>query len=99
MKIIDDNFMVCGECLQALVNDDYTGLDLYDEVIAEARMQCILAGIDDLDGVAVLGDPDKDLEFSSSSCECCGISSGGSRHQMVILRNDPTPLSTRQYYI
>lgn len=100
--IIDDNFMVCGECLQALINDDYTSLDYYyDEAESTARMEAIQQGIDDIciDGYACLGDSDKDEDFSRSPCECCHTALHGSRYHMVILRKNPTPLSTRQYYI
>lgn len=85
-EIIDDNFMVCTDCLMAIANDDYTGLDYhYNDAEAEQRMNDIKAGIDNAGGHIALGDSENDAEFSISACDCCSSSLAGSRHHCVIL--------------
>ena len=40
MQVIQDNLWLCIDCLQAAVNDDYTGLDYsYSEPEASAEMK------------------------------------------------------------
>ena len=93
VNVIDDNFMVCSECLSAIVNDDYSGLDYsYDEQEANERMahiqECIRWEQVQNGGYIVLGDEEKDDEFSSRSCSCCGSHLAGSRHHCIVLSND-----------
>ena len=89
MKILDDNFMVCVDCILAIANGDYSGLDYsLPESEADRRMEEIEQGIDaagGYDGYIVPGDAEKEEEFSSSDCDCCGSHLAGSRHHCVIL--------------
>ena len=87
MKVLDDNFMVCSDCIQVIANGDYSGLDYscdVEEKFSEKRVDEINAGLEDNPGIAC-GDADKDEEFSTQPCECCGESLHGSRHHCVIL--------------
>lgn len=85
MQILDDNFMVCSECIQAIANDDYSGLDYhYDRESADNRASHIRNGIMHAGGNICIGDSDKDEEFSTSSCDCCGGQLAGSRHHCVL---------------
>lgn len=85
-KILDDNFMVCSDCLQAIVNDDYTGLDYsYNEKDAEERMAAIRSGIRDAGGYIARGESEKDKAFSSRACDCCSTTLAGSRHHCIVL--------------
>jgi hypothetical protein len=67
-KILLD-LAVCGDCLIAIANDDYSGMD--DETEARVR-----AGIEHLStkGYITLGGDE--LGFQHSRCECCGALPG-----------------------
>ena len=96
MKLIDDNFMVCSECLFVVVYgedirciDDFApeGLEDYHDNPVE-RLESIESGIEanTPDGGSIhRGDRDKDETFSWPGCECCNSGRGGSRHHCVIL--------------
>ena len=90
--IIDDDFMVCTDCLMIIANDDASGLDYsLGEEGAEARMREIREAIEDIqreEGQIAVGDSDRDDEFSSSPCACCGTRLAGARHHCVILGSD-----------
>lgn len=59
VKVIEENFMVCCDCLSAIACDDYTGLDYhYNESEAEKRMEEIKRGIENAGGYIVYGDSD-----------------------------------------
>ncbi len=100
MKVIDDNFQVCGFCVQAIVNDDYSGLDYYFKTEeAEARMDLIHKGMDQWgpDTQIVLpAEPSE--EFAWTPCECCGDTAGGDRTRMQVLKQHPHPYTERDYY-
>ena len=83
-----DSIMVCQDCLQAIVNDDYTGLDYsYGYVDGYARVQAIQSGIARLTaGDRHLAGGDDEVEFSKWPCECCGERLAGSRHEIVIMK-------------
>jgi len=85
-EIIDDHFMVCDDCLFPIVNDDWTMLDFhYNGRAVDQRRAEIAFGIDNAGGNICLGDSDKEEEFSSSACHCCGNPLAGRRTHMVIL--------------
>lgn len=87
LKIIDNNFMVCEDCLSFIVNGDVSGLDYsYSEEEAEKRLLEIESGIAARGGGNICrGDGDKDNEFSFRSCDCCGDGLAGPRHHCVVL--------------
>lgn len=86
INIIDNNFMVCSECLQAIANDDYTGLDYYlPEDESNARMRDIQESIHLVAGNICCGDSENDDSFSMNPCDCCGDRLHGSRHHCVLL--------------
>ena len=88
MAKVEDKIMVCQECLQAIVNDDYTSLD-YDYGLIEgyARVEAIQAGINRLTANdRFLAAGEDETEFSTQPCECCGSSLAGSRHEIIILK-------------
>jgi hypothetical protein len=85
-KILDDDFMVCADCIQAIANDDYSSLDYYyNEQEAADRMAAIKAGMEASGGYIATGNSDFDAEFSRRPCDCCGSSLAGSRHHCVVL--------------
>ena len=85
MKLIDDNFMVCADCIQVIANGDYSGLDYYySHDAAAARVIEIDNGIKECGGYPMVGDSEKDEEFSTCDCDCCGSPLAGSRHHCVI---------------
>jgi hypothetical protein len=72
--------MVCEDCLQAIANDDYTGLDYhYRWEEADQRMADIKAGLARL-GQVYTGDSRRDQEFSPARCGCCGTDRAAPRH-------------------
>ncbi|MGM0925380.1 MAG: hypothetical protein ACQEXC_02920 [Pseudomonadota bacterium] len=89
VKVIDDDFMVCTDCLMIIANDDASGLGYsLGEEEAEVREQEIRGAITEIqreEGQIVVGDSDRDDEFSPSPCACCGTRLAGPRHHCVIL--------------
>jgi hypothetical protein len=92
LAIIDDDFMVCTDCLMIIANDDASGLDYsLGEEEAEVREQEIRGAITEIqreEGQIAVGDSDRDDEFSPSPCACCGTRLAGARHHCVILGSD-----------
>ena len=87
VKVIDDHFMVCQDCLMAIANDDFTGLDYHlSPEEAEKRMQEIKEAMASVDGDICAGNPEEDEDFSTTPCHCCGDRLHGSRHHCVILK-------------
>ena len=90
MRVIQDNIWLCADCLQAAVNDDYTGLDYYyREPEATRRMKDIERGLRNL-GPNLVCDFDGESgegieEFSSLGCDCCGTALRGTMHRFAIL--------------
>src|SRR5690554_8017223 len=86
---IDDDFMVCTDCLMIIANDDASGLDYaLGEEEAEAREHEIRGAIAEIqreEGRITVGDSDRDDEFSAIPCACCGTRLAGARHHCVIL--------------
>lgn len=83
MAQVLDTIMVCEDCVQAIANDDYSGLDYhYSEPESTQRMEAIQAGIAGLGGYAVIGD---EAGFSHRGCGCCGSNLGGNRHECSVL--------------
>jgi len=91
VDIIDDDFMVCTDCLMIIANDDASGLDYsLGEAEAEAREQEIREAIAEIqreEGQIAVGDSGRDDEYTSSPCPCCGTRLAGARHHCVILGN------------
>ena len=78
--------MVCVDCLMAIANDDYTGLDYYlSPLDAGLRKIHIERRLQEL-GNVVVGDHKEDETFSSGPCDCCYDRDGGSRFQCFILQ-------------
>lgn len=72
---------VCDDCVQAIANDDYTGIDYLaepgNEAMVEARKNQVRAGIENFDlGGSLL---DETNEFSRGACDCCGTKLAGRR--------------------
>ena len=69
VEVIDDDFMVCTDCLMIIANDDASGLDYsLGEEEAAAREQEIRGAIAEIqreERQIVVGDSDRDEEFSS----------------------------------
>jgi hypothetical protein len=90
MRIKHDNLLLCADCLQAAVNDDYTGLDYalagHD---ADARAETIREGLRAL-GAGLVPDFDSETndgidEFSRTPCACCKTRLAGKRHRFATL--------------
>src|SRR5690554_5571867 len=92
LAIIDNDFMVCTDCLMIIANDDASGLDYsLGEEEAEVREQEIRRAITEIqreEGQIDVGDSDRDNEFSPSPCACCGTRLAGARHHCAILGSD-----------
>ena len=89
VKVINDAFMVCGDCLVIIANDDASGLDYYlDEDAAaerEAEIRQAITGIQSDGSYIAAGNGDQDDEFSSLPCACCKTNLAGTRHHCVVL--------------
>ena len=84
VDILDDEFMVCSDCLMVIANGDYSGLAI-DPSTEDQRTKEINDGLDSIEGYVACGDSDNDHEFSSRPCECCETHLAGSRHHCVVL--------------
>ena len=83
VKVIADDLLICGDCIQAIANDDYSGLDYYyGPEEAEKRMKAIQEGIANLGGYPVVGE---EYGFSWQGCDCCGSNLGGDKHYCCVL--------------
>lgn len=89
VKIIDDAFMVCGDCLMIIANNDASGLDYFlDEDAANKREEQIrqaIAGVQSDGRYIAAGNSAHDDEFSSLPCACCRTRLAGARHHCVVL--------------
>ncbi|MEQ6918740.1 hypothetical protein [Halomonas aquatica] len=88
VEVIDDDFMVCTDCLMIIANDDASGLDYSLDEETEGREQEIREAIAEIqreEGQIAVGDSGRDDELSSSPCACCGTRLVGARHHFVIL--------------
>lgn len=89
MKVIQDAIWLCSDCVQAAVNDDYTGLQYIGEGHAERRKREIQEGLSKFGPHLV---PDFNSEtldginsFSKVYCDCCGDHLYGERFRFAIL--------------
>lgn len=88
-EIIAENLGVCLDCVQAIVNDDFTGLQYHhDQFNADRREKEIRDGIQRLSKIGYIClDETRDMdEFSINPCECCGAKLYGCREFIVILK-------------
>lgn len=86
IHIIDDQFMVCSDCLYAIVFDDLSPLlQFYSEDEASRREVEIRSGLQRAGGRVELGDADRQEDFSWSPCDCCGSTLGGARHHCRLI--------------
>lgn len=84
INIVDDEYMVCVDCLMVIANGDYSGLALNPDT-EDRRTEAINRGLDRAGGSVCCGDQDKDEEFSNRGCDNCGCNLAGSLHHCVIL--------------
>ena len=90
MQVYKDNLWLCTDCIQAAVNDDYTGLDYYyEDEQAKLKEKQIREGLAEL-GPNLVIDSDSETgkgirEFTDRICDCCGTSLAGHRERFAIL--------------
>ena len=76
-ELIADDCWICVDCVMAIANGD-----MPEDKETRERVE---KGLTLEDGCNwVLGDGEN--EFSWSSCDCCGSSLGGSRHEAAIIK-------------
>ena len=76
-------YKVCDDCIMAIANDDYSGLDYYlSEDESLQRMEQIKQGMAAL-GQNIVCMNDEPDEFSVVSCDCCGDHLAGRRHYVA----------------
>lgn len=82
MAKIQEYGLACEECVQAIANDDFTGLDYYlSAADAAKREKEIRAGINSAGGFLIVGE---ELGFTCDGCDICGSSSAGDKHTVHI---------------
>ena len=69
-----EELAACSDCLMAIANGDFSGMD--DET--EARVRAGMAR----HGWLIAGDSERSAEFSTIPCDVCGDRFHGSRHQV-----------------
>jgi hypothetical protein len=82
MAKVNQKIWVCSDCLMAIANGDFSGLD-NDPETADRRQAEIEKGIESFEGYLVVGDDD--IEFSHDGCECCGSPLAGSLYEVIEL--------------
>jgi hypothetical protein len=93
VEVLDDNLMVCSDCMQMIANGDVSGLDYhYTEKQAARRLVEINEGMAAQGGQVVCGDVDNFDEFSGRPCGCCGDNLAGARHHCVVLGTVKEPV-------
>jgi len=76
-------YKVCIDCIMAIANNDFTGLDYhYSEDEASTRMDEIKQGMAELGANIVCMDEGTD-EFCVMPCDCCGSKLAGERHYVA----------------
>lgn len=95
-RLSNNSIEVCDDCLLALMNDDYTGVDYYatDEQEAGERIKDIKAGIRYLlaeyttppDILQELDARFENMKFSRLPCDCCGDNLPGER--TILIKSD-----------
>lgn len=84
--VINDAFMVCTDCFGYITKGDFSALDsCYPPAFSARRARAIEMGVEGAEGYACAGDAERDVNFSSAPCECCGLTLSGSRHHCVLL--------------
>ncbi len=111
MHVARDGIELCEDCMIVAVNGDYTGITVRRKLTDsdedhEARLDRRIKRIDD--GLAELGPhlvPNFDSEtgegineHSRGSCDCCGSSLHGARHEFAVLAKGPDPLASSEQY-
>ena len=77
------NYKVCDDCIMAIANNDFTGLDYYySEEESRQRMEEIEQGMEELGPNIVCTDEEPD-DFCISSCDCCKTQLAGKRHHVT----------------
>jgi hypothetical protein len=86
MATLIDELSVCGDCIDAIANDDFTALDYhYSGEESAKRMRQIKRGITYLSTLGQLCAGDLESEFSTAPCDCCGSRLAGERHAVTVL--------------
>lgn len=86
MVDIINEWSVCMDCIQYIVNDDVTGLDYYlTEEQAEQKIAAMRQAISDLPEGQHPAMGGEDLGFCTTRCDCCGDSLHGDRYKLNIL--------------
>ena len=83
MIITLTNLLLCQDCTQAAVNDDYTSLALQAD--EDKRIAEIQEGLTRLGPGLTWDSKQPDIEFSTNSCDCCRTKLHGRRVPFVIL--------------
>lgn len=81
-------YKVCTDCIMAIVNNDFSGLDyFYTEEESRRRLGEITQGMKALGPNIVCMDNEPDA-FCTLSCDCCGTRSIGERHYVADISDD-----------
>tara|TARA_R100000808_G_scaffold2788_1_gene10457 strand:+ start:138 stop:419 length:282 start_codon:yes stop_codon:yes gene_type:complete len=80
-------YSVCVDCYTIQGTGDATGLDYTYGPASEKRLQAIENGFKELtkNGGHLTTGEDLD-EFAKSPCECCGCILAGSRHTLLVIK-------------
>lgn len=89
IEILDDNFMVCVDCASIIANDDPSSFDYHygpDEAEKiEAKIREAIQTHHNDGNFINIGEHERDLEFSRTSCDCCGSTLHGYRHHAYLV--------------
>ena len=86
VKVINE-LSVCQDCLQAIANDDYSGLDYaYGTIEAEEVKDRIVSGIEAWSKHGHLVAAGDDYGFCRTPCDVCGDPLDGDRYAVAVLK-------------
>jgi hypothetical protein len=76
-RIIEDGLVACDDCMSAIEDGDYTGMNDNTARVVRAGYVALFKR-----GYATTGD---DLGFMWRACDCCKRATGGNRHELSLL--------------
>lgn len=79
--VIEDDLTACTDCLMAIANGDFSGMD----DATEKRVRTALDEWGKRGTLVPSGDEDEEEHFSWSACDICDSGLGGNRSKVALL--------------
>lgn len=87
MAVEFESVFVCEDCFTVIGSEDLTSFDYwYSPDESARRVEKVTKAVASMPGYLYAGDPDEDIEFSCTPCECCGNSEAGAHRHCLMER-------------